>query len=184
MALEAIEDEGGVDSSSAGSLVVTSQDLFGSYTKLLVEAKLFQDAARNELRYAAFVNSLSSFNGTRSLCRAYLQAIVLNLVAGGGQEALATWNDCFEVEGFMSSKTASYAQDLLDACRTGDYKHFMDCVQNGGVLYELDNSIARLLKKVSEATFDQVASGVGAQTLTVDQLAQQGAGGAEEEDLC
>ena len=39
----------------------------------------------------------------------------------------------------MSSKTASCAQDLLDACRTGDYKHFMECVTSGGVLYELDN---------------------------------------------
>ena len=72
----------------------------------------------------------------------------------------------------MSSKTASCAQDLLDACRTGDYKHFMECVTSGGVLYELDNGIARLLKKVSQAT------------LTVDQLGSQGAAEGEEEDLC
>ena len=187
MALEAIEDEGGVDSSSAGSLVITSQDLFGAYTKLLVESKLYQDAARNEMRYAAFVSTLSSFNGSRSMCRAYLHAIVLNLVSGSGQEALATWNDCFEVEGFMSSKTASYAQDLLDACRTADYKHFMDTVQTSGVLYDLDNSIARLLKRMPEKTFEEVGRGVGAQTLTVDQLGSSAAplaGGEDEEDLC
>jgi len=71
LALEAIEDEGGVDSSSAGSLVITSQDLFGAYTKLLVESKLLQDAARNELRYAAFVSSLLSFNGSRYALRRF-----------------------------------------------------------------------------------------------------------------
>ena len=71
LALEAIEDEGGVDSSSAGSLVITSQDLFGAYTKLLVESKLLQDAARNELRHAAFVSSLSSFNGSRYALRRF-----------------------------------------------------------------------------------------------------------------
>ena len=90
----------------------------------------------------------------------------------------------------MSSKTASYAQDVLDACRTGDYEHFVDTVKTGGILYELDNSIARLLKKVNEATFEEVARGVGAQTLTVDQLEAQhttvvpGGGGEMEEDLC
>ena len=120
VALEAVEDDGGVDSSSAGTLVLTSQDLFNSLTKskcfsslkvfffcffffkltisfyvsfffsllfaVLVESKRYEKAAANELRYAAFVNSLSSFNSSRSLCRAYLQAIVLNLVAGNGQE--------------------------------------------------------------------------------------------------
>ena len=139
------------------------------------------------MRYAAFVSTLSSFNGSRSMCRAYLHAIVLNLVSGSGQEALATWNDCFEVEGFMSSKTASYAQDLLDACRTADYKHFMDTVQTSGVLYDLDNSIARLLKRMPEKTFEEVGRGVGAQTLTVDQLGSSAAplaGGEDEEDLC
>ena len=33
VALEAVEDDGGVDSSSAGTLVLTSQDLFNSLTK-------------------------------------------------------------------------------------------------------------------------------------------------------
>jgi tetratricopeptide (TPR) repeat protein len=180
IAIEAVEDEGGVDSSSAGSLVITSQEIFGNYTKILVENKRFEEAARNELRYAAFINSLSSFNGSRSLCRAYLQAIVLNLVAGNGQEALATWNDCFEVEGFMSSKSASYAQDLLDMCRAGDYNAFLESVLNSGVLYDLDNTIARLLKKMKEETFNKTANGVGIERNDISQFqAQEG-----EDDLC
>ena len=76
----------------------------------------------------------------------------------------------------MSSKTASCAQDLLDACRTGDYKHFMECVTSGGVLYELDNGIARLLKKVSQATFDEIGRGVGARP-SQDTHAQRASGG-------
>ena len=80
----------------------------------------------------------------------------------------------------MSSKTASCAQYLLDACRTGDYKHFMECVTSGGVLYELDNGIARLLKKVSQATVHEIGSGVGTKTHTVDQLGTQGAAQGEE----
>ena len=162
--------------------MITSQDIFGNYTKILVENKRLEEAARNELRYAAFVNSLSSFNSSRSLCRAYLQAIVLHLVAGNGQEALATWNDCFEVEGFMSSKSASYAQDLLDMCRAGDYKAFLDCVQNSGVLYDLDNTIARLLKKMKEETFDKTANGVGIDRNDISQFQAQGE--EDEDDLC
>lgn len=187
IAIEAVEDEGGVDSSSAGSLVITSQEIFGQYTKLLVEGKQYEEAAQNELRYASFVNSLSSFNSTRSLCRAYLQAIVLNLVAGKGQEALATWNDCFEVEGFMSSKSAQYAQELLDMCRSGDHKAFTDCVQNCGVLYDLDNGIARLLKKLKEDTFDKIAAQVGVQNINsggVNNEQFQVEGEDNEDDLC
>mmetsp|Transcript_34077 Transcript_34077/g.73813 ORF Transcript_34077/g.73813 Transcript_34077/m.73813 type:complete len:332 (+) Transcript_34077:18-1013(+) len=194
IALEAVEDEGtGVDTSSAGSLVLTSQELFQGLTKILVDAKKLAEAARNELRYAAFVSQIPSFNGTRALCRAYLHAIVLNLVAGNGQEALATWNDCFEVNGFMESKAASCAQDLLDMCRACDYKAFQDSVQTCGVLYELDNSIARLLKKVSEATFERITTEIGQKSeFEVSQLLsgnegfqqQAGEGEGDEEDLC
>ena len=70
-------------------------------------------------------------------------------------------------------------------CRADDYKSFMDCVQNCGVLYELDNSVARLLKKITEQTFEKITKGVGAQTLSVDdQFNAAGGGEVDEDDLC
>lgn len=181
--IEAIEDESETDMTSSGTLLITAQEMFRNLTKILVQNKKFEEAARNELRYAAFMSELSSFEGTTAISRAYLQAIVLNLIAGSAKEALATKRDCETDPAFSGSKNYSTSQDLMDTCGRDDYDGFMNIVKNSGILYELDNTVARHLKKMSQATFSNLAKEIGPMDDVFKPETLQAEGLENEDDL-
>ena len=174
-ALEMYED-GAHDSAAA---LAAAGEAFRETVQLLVSTGDLARAAEVLIRFGAF-NSAGELG--RATSKAYVSAVAVYLCMGRGRDALAAFNDCSQVPGF--SATAGQLLDgLLDCARGGDAEALRAHIQRSGLLLEVDNCVARLVKKLPDKNLSALAAeleaemGAGLARLDLNDL-------DDEDDLC
>ena len=170
-----LEDAVGLfeDQADGGSALgaVQGDETFREAVQWHLESEDWEAAAGMLVRWGAFS---AASKQPRAMGKAYLGAVAVFLYAGRGRDAMATLGDCGMVEGF-AGRGAEMADGLMDAVRLGDQKELEQFLQQSGILREVDNNVARLLKKLAkrpglDALAEQLGGGVRNLVLDEDDL--------------
>ena len=170
-----LEDAVGLfeDQAEGGSAVgaVQGAETFREAVQWHLEGEDWEAAAGMLVRWGAFS---AASKQPRAMSKAYLGAVAVFLYAGMGRNAMATLGDCGMVEGF-AGRGSELADGLMDAVRLGDPKELESFLQQSGILMEVDNAVARLLKKLAkrpglDALAEQLGGGIRNLKLDEDDL--------------
>ncbi|KVH87934.1 NSF attachment protein [Cynara cardunculus var. scolymus] len=119
-------------------------DLYRAITSVYVKLEKYMDAATFLLRWAVASNKC---NALHSQCKAYLSAIIVYLYAHDFKQAEQCYNDCCQIDTFLSSDQSHCASKLLSAYREADAEEIKR-VAKSGTISNLDHVIIRLARKL------------------------------------
>ncbi|KAM3389802.1 hypothetical protein ACQJBY_011766 [Aegilops geniculata] len=105
-------------------------DLYRAAASLYVKLEKYSDAAAFHLRLGSAADKCNAVN---SQCKAYLSAIIIYLYAHDFQQAQKCYNDCSEVQGFLSSDQNRCAMKLLSAYEEGDAEEIKRAAQSSAI---------------------------------------------------
>ncbi|KAF5811255.1 putative NSF attachment protein [Helianthus annuus] len=117
---------------------------FVFHTKCCYFASRYTDAASFLLRWAVAANKC---NALHSQCKAYLSAIIVYLSAHDFKQAEQCYNDCCQIDTFLSSDQSHCASKLLSAYREADVEEIKR-VAKSSTVSNLDHMIIRLARKL------------------------------------
>ncbi|XP_061347102.1 gamma-soluble NSF attachment protein [Gastrolobium bilobum] len=119
-------------------------DLYRAATSVYVKLEKYTDAASFLLRLGLAADNC---NATNSQCKAYLSAIIVYLYAHDFKQAEKCYNDCSQIDAFVSSDQNRCASKLLAAYTDGDIEEIKRIAQSGTISH-LDHVIIRLARKL------------------------------------
>ncbi|KAI3709915.1 hypothetical protein L2E82_39683 [Cichorium intybus] len=119
-------------------------DIYRAITSVYIKLEKYTDAATFLLRWAVAANKC---NALHSQCKAYLSAIIVYLYAHDFQEAEKCYNDCCQIDTFLSSDQSHCASKLLSAYREADIEEIQR-VAKSSTVSNLDHVIIRLARKL------------------------------------
>ncbi|CAH1448734.1 unnamed protein product [Lactuca virosa] len=119
-------------------------DIYRAITSLYIKLEKYTDAATFLLRWAVAANKC---NALHSQCKAYLSAIIVYLYAHDFKEAEKCYNDCCQIDTFLSSDQSHCASKLLSAYREADIEEIQR-VAKSSTVSNLDHVIIRLARKL------------------------------------
>lgn len=119
-------------------------DLYRAITNVYIKLEKYADAATFLLRWAVAANNC---NALHSQCKAYLSAIIVYLYAHDFKEAEKCYNDCCQIDTFLSSDQSHCASKLLSAYREADVEEIKR-VAKSSTISNLDHMIIRLARKL------------------------------------
>ncbi|KAK8494808.1 hypothetical protein V6N13_062518 [Hibiscus sabdariffa] len=119
-------------------------DLYRAAASIYVKLEKYTDAATFLLRLGLAADKCNARN---SQCKAYLSAIIVYLYAHDLQQAEKCYNDCSQIDAFLSSDQSRCASKLLSAYREGDVEEIKR-VAHSSTISNLDNVIIKLARKL------------------------------------
>ncbi|EEF32488.1 gamma-soluble nsf attachment protein, putative [Ricinus communis] len=119
-------------------------DLYRAAASVYIKLEKYTDAAAILLRLGV---AASNCNATNSQCKAYLSAIIVYLYAHDFKQAEQCYNDCSQIDAFLSSDQNRSVSKLLSAYREGDIEEIKRLVQSSTISH-LDNVIIKLARKL------------------------------------
>ncbi|KAI3681060.1 hypothetical protein L6452_35842 [Arctium lappa] len=119
-------------------------DLYRAITSVYIKLEKYTDAATFLLRWAVASNKC---NALHSQCKAYLSAIIVYLYAHDFKQAEKCYNDCCQIDTFLSSDQSHCASKLLSAYREADVEEIQR-VAKSSTISNLDHMIIRLARKL------------------------------------
>ncbi|KAM7505728.1 hypothetical protein LguiB_004632 [Lonicera macranthoides] len=119
-------------------------DLYRAAMSVYIKLEKYTDAATFLLRWGL---AADKSNATHSQCKAYLSAIIVYLYAHDFQEAEKCYNDCSQVNSFLSSDQYRCASKLLSAYTDGDIEEIKHVAQSS-TISNLDHAIIKLARKL------------------------------------
>ncbi|XP_022035592.1 gamma-soluble NSF attachment protein [Helianthus annuus] len=119
-------------------------DLYRAITNVYIKLEKYTDAASFLLRWAVAANKC---NALHSQCKAYLSAIIVYLSAHDFKQAEQCYNDCCQIDTFLSSDQSHCASKLLSAYREADVEEIKR-VAKSSTVSNLDHMIIRLARKL------------------------------------
>lgn len=140
-------------------------DLYRAAAAVYIKLEKYTDAAAFLLRLGLAADKCSA---TNSQCKAYLSAIIVYLYAHDFKQAEKCYNDCSQVDAFLSSDQNRCASKLLSAYAEGDVEEIKKVAQSSTVS-QLENVIIRIARKLPTGDVSEFKTG--------------GAGKEEEEPL-
>ncbi|KAF7018431.1 unnamed protein product [Triticum aestivum] len=132
-------------------------DLYRAAASLYVKLEKYSDAAAFHLRLGSAADKCNAVN---SQCKAYLSAIIIYLYAHDFQQAQKCYNDCSEVQGFLSSDQNRCAMKLLSAYEEGDAEEIKRAAQSSAINH-LDHVVIRLARKLPTGDLQAIKKDVG-----------------------
>ncbi|KAK9267187.1 hypothetical protein L1049_009607 [Liquidambar formosana] len=119
-------------------------DLYRAATSVYIKLEKYTDAATFLLRWGLAANNC---NATNSQCKAYLSAIIVYLYAHDFKQAEKCYNDCSQIDAFLSSDQNRCASKILSAYAEGDVEEIKRLAQSS-TISNLDHVIIRLARKL------------------------------------
>ncbi|KAE8689807.1 Gamma-soluble NSF attachment protein [Hibiscus syriacus] len=119
-------------------------DLYRAAASIYVKLEKYTDAATFLLRLGLAADKCDARN---SQCKAYLSAIIVYLYAHDLQQAEKCYNDCSQIDAFLSSDQNRCASKLLSAYREGDVEE-IKLVAQSSTISNLENVIIKLARKL------------------------------------
>ncbi|KAJ4830291.1 hypothetical protein Tsubulata_003632 [Turnera subulata] len=119
-------------------------DLYRAASSVYIKLNKYTDAAAVLLRLGLAADKC---NATNSQCKAYLSAIIVYLYAHDFKQAEKCYNDCSQIDAFLSSDHNRCASRLLSAYTEGDIEEIKKLAQSSPISH-LDNVIIRLARKL------------------------------------
>ncbi|GMI72234.1 gamma-soluble NSF attachment protein, GAMMA-SOLUBLE NSF ATTACHMENT PROTEIN [Hibiscus trionum] len=119
-------------------------DLYRAAASIYVKLEKYTDAATFLLRLGL---AADKSNARNSQCKAYLSAIIVYLYAHDLKQAEKCYNDCSQIDAFLSSDQSRCASKLLSAYREGDVEEIKRVAQSS-TISNLDNVIIKLARKL------------------------------------
>ncbi|KAL8108566.1 hypothetical protein AgCh_024875 [Apium graveolens] len=119
-------------------------DLYRAAASVYIKLEKYTDAATFLLRWGL---SADKCNATHSQCKAYLSAIIVYLYANDFNQAQKCYNDCSQVDAFLSSDQSRSAAKLLSAYFEGVVEE-IKCVAKSSTISNLDHAIIKLARKL------------------------------------
>ncbi|KAL7194133.1 hypothetical protein ACSBR1_034533 [Camellia fascicularis] len=119
-------------------------DLYRAATSVYVKLEKYADAATFLLRWGLAADKC---NATHSQCKVYLSAIIVYLYANDLKQAEKCYNDCCQIDAFLSSDQNRCASKLLSAYSDGDVEEIKRVAQSS-TIKNLDHMIIRLARKL------------------------------------
>lgn len=119
-------------------------DIYRAITTVYIKLEKYSDAATFLLRWAVAANKC---NALHSQCKAYLSAIIVYLYAHDFKEAEKCYNDCCQIDTFLSSDQSHCASKLLSAYREAAIEEIQR-VAKSSTVSNLDHVIIRLARKL------------------------------------
>ncbi|XP_031499522.1 gamma-soluble NSF attachment protein isoform X2 [Nymphaea colorata] len=119
-------------------------DLYRSAMSLYIKLERFSDAATFLLRWGLAADKCKAVN---SQCKAYLSAIVVYLYAHDFKQAQNCYNDCAQIDAFISSDQNRCAEKLLSAYGEADQEEIRR-IALSSTISNLDHVIIRLARKL------------------------------------
>ncbi|KAE9461498.1 hypothetical protein C3L33_06611, partial [Rhododendron williamsianum] len=122
-------------------------DLYRAATSVYIKLEKYDDAATFLLRLGLAADKC---NATHSQCKAYLSAIIVYLYANDFKQAEKCYNDCCQIDAFLSSDQNRCASKLFSAYTDGDVEEIKRVAQSSTVknLDHMVSLIIRLAKKL------------------------------------
>ncbi|XP_028053999.1 gamma-soluble NSF attachment protein-like isoform X1 [Camellia sinensis] len=105
-------------------------DLYRAATSVYVKLEKYADAATFLLRWGLAADKC---NATHSQCKVYLSAIIVYLFANDLKQAEKCYNDCCQIEAFLSSDQNRCASKLLSAYSDGDVEEIKRVAQSSTI---------------------------------------------------
>ncbi|XP_012075545.1 gamma-soluble NSF attachment protein isoform X3 [Jatropha curcas] len=105
-------------------------DLYRAAISVYIKLEKYTDAAAILLRLGLAADKC---NATNSQCKAYLGAIIVYLYAHDLKQAEKCYNDCAQIDAFLSSDQNRCATKLLSAYREGDIEEIKRLAQSSTV---------------------------------------------------
>ncbi|XP_052202659.1 gamma-soluble NSF attachment protein [Diospyros lotus] len=119
-------------------------DLYRAATSVYIKLEKYGDAATFLLRWGLAADQC---NATHSQCKAYLSAIIVYLYANDFKSAEKCYNDCCQIDAFLSSDQSRCASKLFSAYTDGDVEE-IERVAQSSTIKNLDHVIIRLARKL------------------------------------
>ncbi|KDP34880.1 hypothetical protein JCGZ_09168 [Jatropha curcas] len=119
-------------------------DLYRAAISVYIKLEKYTDAAAILLRLGLAADKC---NATNSQCKAYLGAIIVYLYAHDLKQAEKCYNDCAQIDAFLSSDQNRCATKLLSAYREGDIEEIKRLAQSSTVSH-LDHAIIKIARKL------------------------------------
>nr|CAB3488290.1 unnamed protein product [Digitaria exilis] len=143
-------------------------DLYRAAAALYIKMEKYSDAAAFFLRLGSAADKCNAIN---SQCKAYLSAIIIYLYAHDFQQAQKCYNDCSEVQAFLSSDQNRCAMKLLSAYEEGDAEEIKRIGQSSAFNH-LDHVVIRLARKLPTGDVQAIkkAADDGEESLDEDDL--------------
>ncbi|CAM0902846.1 unnamed protein product [Alopecurus aequalis] len=132
-------------------------DLYRAAANLYVKLEKYSDAAAFHLRLGSAADKCNAIN---SQCKGYLSAIIIYLYAHDFQQAQKCYNDCSEVQGFLSSEQNRCAMKLLAAYEEGDAEEVKRAAQSSTINH-LDHVVIRLARKLPTGDLQAIKNNLG-----------------------
>ncbi|XXG74629.1 hypothetical protein AAC387_Pa07g3302 [Persea americana] len=119
-------------------------DLYRAATSVYIKLQRYTDAATFLLRWGLSADQCKAVN---SQCKAYLSAIIVYLYAHDFKQAEKCFNDCSQIDAFLSSDQSRCASKLLSAYLEADIEEIKRVAQSS-TISNLDHVIIRLARKL------------------------------------
>eukprot|EP00268_Persea_americana_P013575 TRINITY_DN159_c2_g1_i1.p1 TRINITY_DN159_c2_g1~~TRINITY_DN159_c2_g1_i1.p1 ORF type:complete len:296 (+),score=86.51 TRINITY_DN159_c2_g1_i1:1181-2068(+) len=119
-------------------------DLYRAATSVYIKLQRYTDAATFLLRWGLSADQCKAVN---SQCKAYLSAIIVYLYAHDFKQAEKCFNDCSQIDAFLSSDQSRCASKLLSAYVEADIEEIKRVAQSS-TISNLDHVIIRLARKL------------------------------------
>eukprot|EP00951_Prasinocladus_malaysianus_P001784 scaffold12613_cov38-Prasinocladus_malaysianus.AAC.1 len=158
-----------------------SPDMYRDAINLCIQCKKYDKAVDLLLRFGELC---SNTNAASSLAKSYLGAVVVQLYIGTARDAWCTYQDCLGVDSFLTSDAAHAADKLFSAYRSGSVEEVKNCVKSdGSFVHSLDNSIARLAKRLPIGDLKKQADELAKASGQAVELTLDGNQDLDEDDL-
>lgn len=132
-------------------------DLYRAATSVYIKLEKYADAATFLLRWGLAADKCKA---TYSQFKAYLSAVVVYLYAHDFKEAEKCYNDCSQIDAFLSSDQGRCASKLLSAYADGDIEEIKRVAQSS-TISNLDHMIIRLARKLPTGDVSAMKANAG-----------------------
>ena len=119
-------------------------DLYRAATNVYIKLEKYTDAASLMLKLGLAAEKSNAIN---SQFKAYLSAVIIYLYAHDFKQAEKCYNDCSQVDAFLSSDQNRCASKLLAAYTDGDVEEIKRVAQSSTISH-LDHVIIKLARKL------------------------------------
>ncbi|XP_078428747.1 gamma-soluble NSF attachment protein [Wolffia australiana] len=141
-------------------------DLYRDATDVYIKLERYTDAASILLRWGLAADHCKAVN---SQCKAYLSAILVYLYTHDFKQAEKCYNDCSQIDAFLSSDQGRCSSKLLAAYEEGDAEEIKRICLSSTISH-LDHMIIRLARKLPTGDVTAIGSKGAEEALDEDDL--------------
>lgn len=140
-------------------------DLYRAATSVYIKLEKYTDAATILLRWGLAADKC---NATNSQCKAYLSAIIVYLYANDFKQAEKCYNDCCQIDAFLSRDQGRCASKLFSAYTEGDVEEVQKVAQSSTINH-LDHVIIKLARKLPTGDVSEFKTGAKEEEEPLDE---------------